>query len=57
MVSANRQSHIVATLPKKSGYGNYRNITLLCAALPTLQRINTEVDSAVCEQEGRCSVL
>ncbi|KAH7926807.1 hypothetical protein BV22DRAFT_1032555 [Leucogyrophana mollusca] len=27
MVSPDRQGHIVATLPKKSGYGRYRNMT------------------------------
>lgn len=27
MVSPNRQGHIVATLPKESGYGRYRNMT------------------------------
>ncbi|OAX43363.1 hypothetical protein K503DRAFT_168400 [Rhizopogon vinicolor AM-OR11-026] len=27
MVSPNRQSHIVATLPRESGYGRYRNMT------------------------------
>ncbi|KAG1768405.1 hypothetical protein EDD22DRAFT_872966 [Suillus occidentalis] len=27
MVSSNRQGHIVATFPKESGYGRYRNMT------------------------------
>ncbi|KAG2157285.1 hypothetical protein DEU56DRAFT_763853 [Suillus clintonianus] len=27
MVSPNRQGHIIATLPKESGYGRYRNMT------------------------------
>ncbi|KAG2078136.1 hypothetical protein BDR04DRAFT_1087855 [Suillus decipiens] len=27
MVSPNRQGHIVATFPKESGYGRYRNMT------------------------------
>ncbi|KAG1905901.1 uncharacterized protein F5891DRAFT_1007129 [Suillus fuscotomentosus] len=27
MVSPDRQGHIVATFPKESGYGRYRNMT------------------------------
>ncbi|KAF9236209.1 hypothetical protein BU15DRAFT_50384 [Melanogaster broomeanus] len=44
MVLPDRQSHIVATLPEKRGYGRYRNMTphgRPTSALNPLQRINT----------------
>ncbi|KAI9459524.1 hypothetical protein HD554DRAFT_2029262 [Boletus coccyginus] len=45
MVSPNRQGHIVATPPKRSGYGRYRNMTPRShptSASNPLQRINTQ---------------
>ncbi|KZT66053.1 hypothetical protein DAEQUDRAFT_730822 [Daedalea quercina L-15889] len=47
MVSPNCQSDIVATRPKTDGYRGYRNITPCLLPARPLQRVDTEVDSAV----------
>ncbi|KAL4076361.1 hypothetical protein J3A83DRAFT_4089821 [Scleroderma citrinum] len=50
MVSPNRQGHIVATFPRESWYGRYRNITPRShptSSPPLQQRIDTTQGSGL----------